>query len=59
MFLNFVGFTFIILISIALFLSGFLNLIGCGDRTEKKYKLGNVFQCLISILLVFTLFFFK
>lgn len=46
-----IGFIFLLILGLSLFIGALLNLGGCGDRTGKKYKKSNVIQCISGALI--------
>lgn len=49
--LSVIGFYFLIAIGFVLFVSGFLNLGGCGDRTGKEFKKSNIIQIIMGVVI--------
>lgn len=52
MLLHWIGFAYLIMLSIALIFSRTLNLLGCGDKTGTEHKKSNLISCIIGIGLI-------
>lgn len=57
MILHWAGFTLLLVLGFALFMSGLLNLLGSGDRTGPEFRIQNSLQCLIGIAVFAGVFF--
>jgi small-conductance mechanosensitive channel len=59
MLFQWIGFVAVLFIGFALFIGGVLNLLGSGDRTGSEYKVSNIIQSLVGIVIFVCAIYFK
>lgn len=59
MLFQWIGFVAVLFVGFALFIGGVLNLLGAGDRTGSEYKVSNIIQSLVGVLIFAFAIYFK